>query len=133
MMIKGTALKVVPEAIKEKFSEEGLNKWMTKIPDYVEKEYEQGIITSKWYPLNDFYLSPVKMYCELFYSGSLRGAYELGRYDAEKAVKGIFKFLYKLNTPDFFIVDASLIFPNYYKDSEMEVICKKNGYTTARI
>jgi len=113
---------VVPRFIKEKFGTSGYKKWLNALPDRVRNAYKRGIVPYKWYPLKEYYLKPVEKLCDFFYHGDFQGALDVGRADAEYALKGFLRLFIKFGTPNFLVKRASVIFPTYYKNSIMEVI-----------
>jgi len=122
MEVKGTAVLSIPRFIEEKFGDEGLQKWLNSLSDEAKNVYSQNILASKWYPMNEILVHPTRELCKLFYSGSIKGAWEAGRFSANHALNGVLKIFVKLGTPGFIISRSTSILPSFYHPSEIKVI-----------
>ncbi|MBW1642689.1 MAG: hypothetical protein JRJ76_07605, partial [Deltaproteobacteria bacterium] len=49
------------------------------------------------------------------------GAWEAGRFSADKGLIGVYKMFVKLGSPKFIVGRAATIFSSYYKPSKMEI------------
>ena len=59
----------------------------------------------------------------MFYQGDYeKGAWEAGKFSAQKALTGIYKLFVKASSPGFIIQRASRIFATYYQPCQMEVL-----------
>jgi hypothetical protein len=120
--VKGSAIETLPLFVKEKFGNGGYQKWFEALSPETQKTYQNKILTSAWYPLKQAFLEPTQKICELFYSGDLKGAWENGRYSAEKGLKGVYKMFIKIGSVHFLIKKASTILPTYYDPSHIDII-----------
>lgn len=111
MNVKGTALAVLPIFIESKFGQEGLNKWLESLNSEAVALYKDSntIKVNQWYPLKESYLEPTAALCELFYNNDPKGAWEVGRFSADYALKGVYKAFVKMTSVSFFIKRASLL------------------------
>jgi hypothetical protein len=94
--IKGGIIKPYPTFIKDTFGEEAFNKWLEALPQESQDIYRKPILSSVWYPLKWASEEPMYKTIEMFYGGDVTKAVELGRYTADQAFKGVYKFLLKL-------------------------------------
>ena len=133
MDVKGTAVASVPKFIEEKFGAEGLNKWLGAINPNAKTVYSQPILASKWYPLNEILIEPTHQLCNSFYGGSLKGAWEAGRFSASYGLTGILKIFVRMGTPGFIVSRATSILPSYYQPSEIKVTDSSNSGCTVQI
>jgi hypothetical protein len=131
MNVKGTALAVLPIFIESKFGKEGLNKWLESLNTEAVALYQEAntIKLNQWYPLKESYLEPTAALCELFYDNDPKGAWEVGRFSADYALKGVYKAFVKMTSVSFFIKRASLLMTTYYQPSTMEL--KSSTYSQA--
>jgi len=130
MEVKGTAIEILPKFIATKFGDEAVKKWIDSLSPDAKKEFSGSIFSFKWYPVKEMLVEPTLKVCELFYKNDLSGAYDIGIYSAEYALKGIYKVFVKFGSPEFLIKKASTIMSNYYHPSTMEVAdLQKNGST----
>ena len=121
MEVKGEALISVPIFIIKKFGKSGFEKWLQTLTPYAKSIYESPIDKQKWYPLKKSLTVPTTEMCMLFFNKSYRGAWECGRYSAEYGLKGIYKVLVKLSSPQILIRKAGPILLNYYRPSSLVV------------
>jgi len=121
MEVKGTAIKTIPEFIKNKFPNE-YSKWFNALPEESRNIFEDRISLLKWYSVKYAIILPTRLIGEMFYNDIEKGAYELGVYSSESAIKGIYKMLVKVSSPSFIVSRASNIMSSYYKPCIMDVI-----------
>ncbi len=127
MEVKGSAIAVLPKFIQEKFGAVRLKQWLASLPADAQKVFSDGVLISEWYPIKSIYLEPTALMCEQFYNGDSIGAYEIGRYSADYALKGIYKAFVKLASVKAFIQRANTIMTTYYKPSAMEIHSLADG------
>jgi len=121
MEVKGTAIKTIPEFVKNRFPNE-YGKWYHALSDESKTIFSKRVSLVKWYPIVHALVEPTKLIGELFYNDIEKGAYELGVYSSKSAIKGIYKMLVKVSSPAFIVNRASNIMSNYYKPCIMDVI-----------
>jgi hypothetical protein len=133
MQVKGTAVLTIPLFIKERFGEQGFQRWLESLSPPVHKTFSSNILAPVWYPLEEGLIEPTVKLCELFYQGRMDGALEQGRFSAEHGLKGVYKLFVKLASPDALVAKASTIMPTYYEPCAMEVVDKGQKTATVRI
>jgi len=121
MEVKGTAIKTIPEFIKNKFPND-YNRWLNALSPESKNIFTDRVSLLKWYPIQDALIKPTRLIGEMFYNDIEKGAFELGVYSSESAIKGIYKMLVKVSSPSFIVSRASNIMSNYYKPCIMDVI-----------
>ena len=82
MYVKGTAIAAIPIFIRQKFGENGYDRWLGELKQGAQETYHEGVVEKKWYPLNESLNEPLQKMCDMFYNGSLHGAVESGRFSA---------------------------------------------------
>ncbi len=121
MDIKGTAVKSTELFVKEKFAD-GYEKWINILPEESRKIFEGGILSSSWYSLKDAVLIPTIKIGENFYEGDTeKAAYEVGRFSAVYALKGVYKIFVKIASADFVIKRTTSIFSTYYSNGDFKI------------
>jgi hypothetical protein len=120
MQVNGTAVETVPLFIRNKFGEQGFQKWLQALSPESRKTFETKILSPLWYPLKETLIEPTMKLCELFYNGRLDGAAAQGRYSAEHALKGVYRLFVRLTSPETLVTKKSTIMPTYYQPSSME-------------
>ncbi|MBT4484539.1 MAG: hypothetical protein HOC71_12780 [Candidatus Latescibacteria bacterium] len=133
MEVKGEAVLSIPIFILKKLGSKEYNRWLSSLSPEAKKVYSKPINKSDWFPIKDIMIEPTKKCCELFFNNSKRGAWKCGRYSAEYGLKGIYKVLVKLATPQILIKKASSIITSYYKPSDVEVPESGKNYAIVRI
>jgi hypothetical protein len=131
MEIKGSAVKSIPEFVKNNYPDK-YNQWLDSLPDGAKKIFGEPVLPSNWYPLLEGIIYPVESIGDLFFgSDTAKAAWETGRYSADIALTGIYKFFVMAATPSFIIGRASKIFSTYYRPSEIKVV--SNGEKSVKL
>jgi len=132
MEIKGSAVKTIPDYIR-KFCPDKFSAWMDSLPETSRQIFAGGVLPSNWYSLHDAGIIPTEALGKLVFEDPMKGAWECGRYSAETALSGIYKFFIKAASPFFIIDRASRIFTTYYQPSDMAVVEKGDDYVVLHI
>jgi len=119
MEVKGEAMISLPIFIIKKFGNKAFMKWLNELTPDARKVYSSPINKNQWFPIESMLTEPTIKICDIFYNGSMLGAWECGRFSAEYGLKGISRILAKLSSPEVLIKKAAMIFQNYYKPSEL--------------
>jgi hypothetical protein len=64
-----------------------------------------------WYPLDKAFIEPTQKICSMFNGGNERRAWDLGRFSADHALKGIFRIVMRFGSPHFILSRGIQIFP----------------------
>jgi hypothetical protein len=122
MLVKGSALASMRSHIPKKAGRSDFDNWLKSLKPEVEKVFSSTISTSQWYPINEYLIEPTLNYCKLFYGGDLAGAWELGRFNADYSLRGIYKIFIEISNIKFIMSRVAKILPSYYKPSKIELI-----------
>jgi hypothetical protein len=132
MEIKGSAVRSIPDFIR-KTQPEKYQIWLDALPEASQVYFRENILPSNWYPLRNAAVIPTEVMGKVLFNDPVKGAWQCGRYSAETALTGIYKFFIKAASP-FFIVDkAGKIFTTFYQPSAMEVTEKGSDYVVLHI
>jgi len=126
MKIKGTAVKSTPQFVKDVHKDK-YNKWLASLPQASKDIMQKSIDVTAWYPLTEAVIIPTENIAKLFFSDSKEAAFEVGKYSAEVALKGVYKVFMMIATPIFMISRAAKIFSTYYDPAEIKVVENKNN------
>ena len=126
MEVKGTAIKSIPQFVKDIFPLR-YSEWFDKLPIESQKIMSERISLTKWYPLNWGLVAPTRLIGEIFYNDVEKGAFEMGKYSSNMAIKGIYKMLVKVSSPSFIVNRTSSIMTGYYRPCVMNVTEKSKG------
>ncbi|MBN2213224.1 MAG: hypothetical protein JW723_03180 [Bacteroidales bacterium] len=133
MNVKGTALTTTRDFVKTNFPEK-FNEFIESLPPVTKSYYTSTLDATKWYPLKEGYLIPIKMVIDLCFKGDIpKGADAIGRFSADVALKGFYKVFLLIASPGFMIKRASKIFSTFYDPSEINVIEQDSNHATLRI
>lgn len=120
MEVKGVAVISMKQYVSGKFANrygEWLNSLSAPAQDIV-----QNTLSGEWYPLQAAIVEPTRRLCNLFHDGKERGAWELGRFSADYALKGPYSIYVKLASSGFILSRGSRIMAQYYNPCELKVI-----------
>ncbi|OFY48743.1 MAG: hypothetical protein A2Y87_07425 [Bacteroidetes bacterium RBG_13_46_8] len=132
MEIKGSAVKSIPDFIKKNHQEK-YNEWLSSLPEESRIIFQDAVLPSNWYSLKNAGIIPTEKLGELLFNDALKGAWNCGRYSAEVALTGVYKFFIKAASPFFIISKASKIFSTFYQPSRMEVTDKGDDWVVLQI
>jgi hypothetical protein len=133
MDVKGTALVVLPAFIRQRFGEQGYRQWLAALTPGTRRDFEAGIGINEWFPIKEYYTGPTQELCRLFYGGSLDGAWQVGRFSADYALRGVYRAFVKLSSVKFFVRRAGVMLPTYYRPCAIEVLANEDLKTVVRI
>jgi hypothetical protein len=119
MLVKGAVIKPMFRFVKERYAAHHAT-WLEQLSPETRTVLEQGIVTS-WYPLQRAMIEPTEVLCRLVDEDSDTVAWELGRFSADFALRGIFRIFVRLGSPAFIIKRASHVFSTYYTNSVLRV------------
>jgi hypothetical protein len=132
MEIKGSAAKSIPDYIR-KYHPEKYTQWLTSLPEKSRTIFTEGVMPSSWYSMEDAAIIPTRALGTIVFDDINKGAWQCGRFSAEVALTGIYKFFIKAASPFFIIDRAGRVFSTYYQPSEMEVVDKGSDYVVLHI
>ena len=132
MEIKGSAVKAIPDYVR-KYHPDKYDAWLNALPDTSKKIFTDAVLPSSWYSLQDAAVVPTEVLGQVLVDDTLKVAWQCGRFSAETALTGIYKFFIKAATPFFIIDRAGKIFTTYYQPSSMEVVDKGDDYVVLHV
>lgn len=122
MKIKGTAVQTIPDFIKQTHPTR-YNEWFDALSPASQKIFKGMIITNGWFPMSEALVEPLKTTASLFYhSNQETAARTMGRFSANAALTGVYKFFVKIGSPIFLIERSSSLMKTYFDPSEIKVL-----------
>jgi hypothetical protein len=85
---------------------------------------QTGIIGSKWYPIED-YIDYLIVFKAVIGQGKNDIIVELGRYSAQKTLRGIYKLFVKIGSPEFYLKRISVIWKQIFDFGETKAVISK--------
>lgn len=119
MLVKGAVLKPMPRFVKERYPAQ-YEAWMELLTEEARTVLERGIVTS-WYPIGRAMIEPTEVLCGLVEDPADEVAWQLGRFSADFALRGIFRIFVRLGSPGFIVKRASHVFNTYYTNAVLRV------------
>ncbi|MEJ5263782.1 MAG: hypothetical protein WHT29_00540 [Bacteroidales bacterium] len=128
MDVKGTSVRSVVEFI-DKFYPTKKQDWLNALPEESRKIMSGFLFTNNWYPIKESLITPMQAISKLFFGGDdVKTARTMGRYSADTALSGVYRFFIQFGSPRYIIEKASKIFATYFQPSELTVLnVEKNG------
>jgi hypothetical protein len=130
MEVKGTSVRSVIEFI-DKFYADRKQEWINALPEESRKIMTGYLFTNNWYPIKESLIVPMKVISKLFFNGDdVKTARTMGRYSADVALGGVYRFFIQFGSPRYIIERGSRVFATYFQPSSLEVLNEnKNGIT----
>ncbi len=126
MEIKGTAVKSIPDFVKQNYTDQYVN-WVRALSPE-SQSIVNNVSSAAWYSVKLAAIEPSEKVGELFFNNDIKkGAWELGRFSADVALHGIYKLYVKFSSPGHIISRATRIFSAYYSPSKMETTDLKSN------
>jgi hypothetical protein len=133
MNIKGSTLIPRLEYLQKQATEEQMEKVYKRLRPPLVEVLKTGIMATRWYPVEDMLALSSAMDVVLG-QGDKKLIWELGRFSAEFAARGIYKIFYKFGSPEWIIKKTLSVWRQYYDAGEVRVIEKNsNGVHGLRI
>lgn len=122
MKIKGLTIRTTPEFVK-KYYPDRYQEWLNALPETSKQIMSNHIVVNEWYPMYDSLTVPLRKVGEVLYGNDWKKAsWDLGRYDAEESLTGIYKLYVKMGSPNHLISRAGRIMSAYYDDAEIKLV-----------
>ncbi|MCP5112454.1 MAG: hypothetical protein GY953_16640, partial [bacterium] len=106
--MKGAVIKPVVSFVKERYTAH-YEDWLARLSDETRTVIEHGIVTS-WYPIQRAMIEPTQVLCDVVDDPADHVAWEVGRFSADFALRGIFRIFVRLGSPGFIVKRASHVF-----------------------
>ena len=78
-------------------------------------------------------MEPTEVIARLFYDDQEGVAWELGRFSADFALRGIYKIFVRLGSPNFIVRRASRVFATYYTNAVLRVVDSGSHHAVVHI
>ncbi len=122
MEVKGTAVRSIPEFV-DKFFISRKQEWLEAMPESSRNILNDFIFTNNWYPIKEALAIPMQTISKLFFNGDdVKTARTMGKYSADVALGGVYRFFIQFGSPRYIIERASRIFSTYFQPSELIVV-----------
>ncbi|MCK5243236.1 hypothetical protein KAR34_12380 [bacterium] len=113
--IKGSALVPRFKYLDEKTSPGIKEKVISELSERFQEVVERSIFVGRWYPF-EYYVEINRAMDKVLGKGDLSMIPSFGAYSADQAFTGVYKFFYKLGSPDFIITRATKVWNQYFQN-----------------
>jgi hypothetical protein len=120
--VKGST--IVPRLEYIKLKNGDLEKVLAKVNPGFSGEVRKGIMLAQWYDF-DGYLELTRGIDQVLGKDDLALVWDVGRFSAEYAFKGIYKMFYKIGTPEWVVKMVAVIWKQYYDSGRAHVVMEK--------
>jgi hypothetical protein len=122
MKIKGTSVAVTFDFVKSNFPD-SVEEWLGNLPESSRTIFKNPIISMQWYPFFEGMIFPTETIGRMFYQNNMQKAsYEIGKFSAEKSLKGVYKIFVRIASTSFVLKRTSQIFNTYYDSTSIEIL-----------
>ena len=101
--VRGISLIILKDFVKEKFGEDGYQKWLTAMEPASSLIFKNDISIKEWYPFMAGFHNPHKLVCDLFYDGDKAGIRDIAEYHYNRLIPRYFNIIL-LFVPRYFIL-----------------------------
>ncbi len=106
MSLNRSSIKITKSYVKDKHPSR-YDEWFDTLSKECRELNEWGGLASSWYPATLAVVEPRIEICKLFFGGNIpKGSKAIAHYGAEQAIKGIYKFVIKVGSPEWFLERA---------------------------
>ena len=132
--VRGTNLILLKEFVRNKFGEEGYQKWLTAMQPSSLLIFKNDILSDEWYPYTTSFHNPYRLVCDLFYDGANTGIKEISEFSYNKILPKWIKNLLIFLPKDFILsYSVEFIFKNLFDPVSIEIIKSRKGILIAHI
>jgi hypothetical protein len=117
MEVKGVPLETMKEYIKTRFGEDGLQKVIDSLKEEDREIFREHILLNNWFDLDILVRFANAMVKELN-NGNESVLEVYGEWAIKNQIKGVYKFLVAIISPESFIKKASYMMKVYYRGGE---------------
>ncbi len=119
--VKGTAVTALVDYVLSTQGAQGLEKLLERLPEESRNLLRGKVLASGWYPFVPAFVTPTRVVCELFHGGDPSGAWQIGRFSADSALKGVYKALLIFISPRTVAERGPGILTSYYRPMDAQV------------
>ena len=132
--VRGTNLILLKEFVRNKFGEEGYQKWLTAMQPSSLLIFKNEILSDEWYPYTPAFHNPYRLVCDLFYDGANTGIKEISEYSYNKIIPTWIKNFLMFLPKDFVLsYSVEFLFKNLFDPVSIEIIKSRKGVLIAHI
>jgi hypothetical protein len=128
--IKGSALVPRFKYLDEKTTPEIKEKVISELSEAFQQIVKRAIFIGMWYPF-EYYVEINRAMDKVLGVGDLSMIPSFGAYSAEHALRGVYKFFYKVGSPDFIIMRAAKVWNQYFQNGYLNI--EKTGKKQVRL
>jgi hypothetical protein len=129
---KGVSFQHLREFVKKTFGDDAWEMAVGIVDPESRAIMSGDILASAWYPYTA-YIDVQRIVVERLMGGDVRRAREIGAYDLEAGLNGVYRAFYRIGTPAFIIRMSALLWRQYFNLGKMVIESSGPGHAIARI
>lgn len=130
--VKGSAVVSTYNWVVKKYGEGGWNKILSAMGRKERKPLGGRLLIGAWYPFES-YVAMLRAVDDIYGDSDNVLLVELGRFSAEDGLSTVYRFFFKVGSPNFIISRAAKVWSSYYNGGSMEVIKNDKGHAIVRL
>lgn len=119
---KGISVLTSLNFVLSKFGKEELDKLISSLSKPAQDILRSKILVTDCYPYDISVVEPTMKICDMYFQGDIRGAYEMGRFGAEGALKGFYNVFIKIGSISCLASRASRVIETLYRPASVNVL-----------
>jgi hypothetical protein len=118
--------------VTERFGAEALQRIAAELPPEQRAAVETGLLVSSWYPFS--LLINLSRAVEKHFGPQVpRIQHEMGRASADYGLTTVYKFFFRIGSPQFILTRASSLFRNYYTSGSLRAAVAESGHAVMEL
>jgi hypothetical protein len=132
IQVKGTAPASTIRFVVERFGAPALAQIAAELPPEQRAAVEAGLLVSAWYPFS--LLINLSRAVEKHFGRQVpRIQHEMGRASADYGLTTVYKFFFRIGSPQFILSGASSLFRNYYTTGSLRAAVAEPGHAVMEL
>jgi hypothetical protein len=129
---KGLVITGIESFVRDTFGDDGHQRWLAALSAETREVFARPVMASSWYP-GERAAEMRQAICQLFFGGDAERMRELGRYQAERILRGVYKIFIKIGSPEWVAARCSKIFALHFKPGRLEIVDLVKGRLHLRL
>lgn len=125
--VKGTAVNATYHFLIKNHGDKAWDQILAKLSRKDRSVLRGRILVGSWYPFETF-VALLRTIDDTFGKGDNKLLVELGKFSAEDGLSTVYRFFYKVGSPNFIISRAAKVWSSYYDGGVMDVIKNEKGH-----
>ena len=130
--VKGSAVAATYNWVVKNHGETGWNKILSLLGRKERKPVTGRILVGRWYPFETF-VALLRAIDDTYGKGDNKLLVTLGKFSCEDGLSTVYRFFYKIGSPNFIISRAAKVWSSYYDPGDMKVKKNEKGHAIVEL